>query len=142
VRTAVICLAGFMIIFSMGFLTDLRIRRTADTADGMVRLKQELPPAQRLASLGHVDALFAYYYGQFIEPLPWPTTEDDLPAGAYFCFDSPGSDRPRLPFAWREIGAISMDRNIGFPPERVVVVGYRVAATSVVQRSSTDRLRP
>ena len=46
----------------------------------------------------------------------------------YFCFNYAGDSRPTLPFAWRDIGAICMDRNRQATPERVVVVGLRLPA--------------
>jgi hypothetical protein len=110
-----------------GVLTDCRLRRREDTAAAMARLKERLPPGQRLVSLGHVDALFRYHYGMPIIPQPWPETGSD-PAGdwTYFCFDWSGDKRPVLPFAWEEVAAVPMDRNRHGTPERVVVTGRRL----------------
>jgi hypothetical protein len=126
VRAGVLALAGFMAVTFAGVFTDVRMRRREDTAAAVARLKEQLPPGQRLVSFGHVDALFAYHYGIPIAPRPWPTAGGRGVAGlSYFCFDCPGTGRPILPFAWEEVAAISMDRNHQVPPERVVVVGRR-----------------
>jgi len=127
VRVSVLAVACFMAMTFSGVVTDIRLRRSEYISDAVQRLKETLPPGQQLVSLGgHVDSLFAYYYGvPFIAPQPWPTPEQaaDL---TYFCFTFPGDERPELPFAWEEIGAISVDRNHHALPQRVVVVGRRV----------------
>jgi hypothetical protein len=105
----------------------------------MRRLKDRLPRGQQLVSIdGHTDSLFAYLYGQpFITPGTWPVAGPDAGAGlTYFCFVSPGDSRPPLPFAWDEVGVVSLDRNHRPVPERVVVVGRRVPAASSAQAAT------
>src|SRR6185437_4705883 len=124
IRTAVLAAACFMVLTFTGILTNVRVRRSEDQATAVARLKEQLPQGQRLVSLGHIDALFAYHYGMSIDPLS-PDNGTDLLAreNFYFCFDSDGAARPTLPFAWHEVAAISMDRNHHTSPERVVVIG-------------------
>ena len=132
VRTAVLALAGFLVITFIGAITDVRLRRSENAAEAMRRLKEKLPPDQQLVSInGHTDGLFAYYYGlPIIAPRPWPTTAngagEDL---TYFCFVWSGGTRPDLPFAWEEVGIVSLDRNRHPTPQRAVIVGRRLPAT-------------
>lgn len=127
IQVGVVAVSGFMALTFIGVLTDLRIHRSEDTAGAVARLKELLPPDQRLVSFGHVDSLFAYYYEQPIVPLTWEAARDNDVAGVdFFCFFNPGTGRPAFPFAWEEVAAISVDRNHQEPPDTVVVVGRRL----------------
>ncbi len=129
VRAAVLALGCFLAITFTGVLTDVRQRRAEYVGAAMKQLKERLPAEQKLFSLGgHIDSLFAYHYGV---PIIAPQTLLDLLADPnaerpYFCIESPGDSRPLLPFAWEEVGALSLDRNHHATPERVVVVGRRL----------------
>jgi hypothetical protein len=131
VRTGVLALACFLVLTFAGPVTDMRVRRSEDTATAMDQLKAQLPPAQHLVSFGHINSLFSYYYGLPIETRPWPGAQasrgDDL---AYFCFDACGGNLPTFPFAWEQVAVIPMDRNRRRPPEQVVVVGRCLAPAS------------
>ncbi len=120
---------GFMALTFVGPAMDVRIRRGEDTAGAVARLKRRLPAGQRLVSFGHVDSLFAYYFGEPISPSRQvrglPGSAGDLD---FFSFNSAGSGRPALPFAWEEVAVVSVDRNHQEPPEVVVVVGRRLPA--------------
>jgi 4-amino-4-deoxy-L-arabinose transferase-like glycosyltransferase len=138
-RPAVLAVAVFMAVTFAGVGTDIRLRLSEDGAAAMRRLKDRLPSGQQLVSLdGHTDSLFAYLYGQpFITPGTWPAPGPDAGAGlTYFCFVSPGDRRPPLPFAWDEVGVVSLDRNHRPVPERVVVVGRRVPTPSSAQAAA------
>jgi 4-amino-4-deoxy-L-arabinose transferase-like glycosyltransferase len=141
VQVGVVAVSGFMAITFVGVLTDLRIRRGEDTAGAVVRLKEQLPPGQRLVSFGHVDSLFAYYYGRPIVPLTWEAARANDVAGVeYFCFYNAGTGRPALPFDWEEVAAVSVDRNHQEPPDTVVVVGRMrpAAGTRAAGDTRTD----
>jgi 4-amino-4-deoxy-L-arabinose transferase-like glycosyltransferase len=133
VRLSVFVLVAFLLILFNGVVTDVRVYRSVPVAESVRQLKEQLPPGQALVSIGgHVDCLFPYYYGPpLIAPRPWPApgSEPD-PSLTYFCFNCPGDTRPALPFAWREIAAINMDRNRQDRPERVVVVGMRLTTAT------------
>ena len=64
----------FMTVMFTGVLTDIRARRSEDTAHAVRRLKEKLPAGQPLVSFGgNLDCLFPYYYGSpIITPKPWP----------------------------------------------------------------------
>jgi 4-amino-4-deoxy-L-arabinose transferase-like glycosyltransferase len=128
VQLAVMAVAVYMVLTFTGVVTDARVRRSEDQASAVAHLKEQLPPGQRLVSLGHIDALFAYYFAEPIDPFPSSRAEaEKLLAGEdfYFCFDAEGDRRPPLPFAWQELAVISMDRNRHPTPMRAVVVGRR-----------------
>jgi hypothetical protein len=127
VRLSVLAIAAFMVLTCTGIATNIRIRRSEDQATPIAQLKEMLPADHRLVSLGHIDALFAYYYARPIEPTPWAVTSDSVPAGdeVYFCFDTFIGYRPTLPFEWEELAAIPMDRYKYPPGKREVVIGKR-----------------
>jgi len=126
-RLAVLAVACFMTMTFAGVVADIRLRRSEDAAEAVRRVKELLPPGQQLVSLGgHTGSLFAYHYGQpFIVPRPWPTSDADAD-WSYFCFLRAGDTWPALPFAWEEIGTVSLDRTRHAVPERAVVVGRRL----------------
>jgi hypothetical protein len=127
VRLAVLAVAAFMVLTVTGIATNIRIRRSEDQATPIAHLKERLPKDCRLVSLGHIDALFAYYYAEPIEPTPWAVSADSVPAAddVYFCFDTFIGYRPTLPFEWEEVAAIPMDRYKYPPGKREVVIGKR-----------------
>ena len=103
----------------------------------MAQIKEKLPPGQMLVCLGddawNFDAGFAYYYKPAIIRLrPWPTKGAN-PDWVYFGFRCPGDRRPELPFAWQEIGAVSVDRHHYEVPEQVFVVGRRLTSGNEAQ---------
>jgi 4-amino-4-deoxy-L-arabinose transferase-like glycosyltransferase len=131
IQVGVVALGSFMAISFTGVLTDLRIRRSENTAAAVERLKAVLPIDHTLCSFGHVDSLFAFYYGRAIVPLSWETVRRNQVDGVeYFAFYNSGTGRPRLPFAWKEIAAVSVDRNHQDPADTVVVVGRRLGVQS------------
>jgi hypothetical protein len=126
---AVIGLAGFLALTFTGVLTDFRLQRSENAAQAMRQLKERLPPDQQLVSLdGHTDSLFAYYYGSpTIAPRKIDgAKEKSAMVSPYFCIVCEGSIRPTLPFQWKEIGSVSVDRNHHAIPERMVIVGRRL----------------
>jgi len=133
VRLVVLAAACFMVLTFTGILTNVRIRRGGGQADAVARLKEQLPPRQRLVSFGHIDALFAYYYDVPIDLFSPQTNGAALLKGEdlYFCFDSEGGWRPPLPCTWQEVGVISMDRNRHAVPDRAVVVGHLVSTKPI-----------
>ena len=127
----VLALAAFMAITFAGVMIDVRLRRAEKTDADMARLRERLPPGQRLVSFNHVATLFTYLYGDPIPARPWPNTAGDVGDDvSYFCFTCYGAGRPPLPFAWEEVGAVSVDRNHHTSPEIVVVVGRRLPSAS------------
>jgi len=129
VRRIVLAMTAFQVMVFTGYLTDVRLRRSEQPAAAMVRLKEQLPPHQQLVSIdGHAVSTFAYLYGDpLIVPGSWPK-RDPGSGLTYFCFLwEGGTVRPKLPFAWQEIGFVPLDRNRLPVPERIVIVGQRVS---------------
>jgi hypothetical protein len=125
-KQVAIPIALFMVMTFTGVMTDIRVRRSEFAADQVAAAKAKIPAGEALVSIdGHADSLFAYYYHDHITPGDWPIEGDD---GNYtfFCFVRTGNERPELPFAWEQIGAISLDRNRHAIPSRVQVVGRRL----------------
>lgn len=126
VRNAAVGLALGVAAVAVGVMVDVRVRRADDTAAAVARVAGQIPPGAELVSLGHVDALFAYYYERPIPARPLPATPDDVPPGGYFCFLSYGPVRPEVPFQWDPVGVVPMDRFRQDIPTQVMVVGRRL----------------
>jgi 4-amino-4-deoxy-L-arabinose transferase-like glycosyltransferase len=125
-KQVAIPIAVFMVMTFTGVMTDIRVLRSELAAESVAAVKEKIPAGEVLVSIdGHADSLFAYYYRDHITPCDWPTESDDGNY-IYFCFVCTGNERPKLPFAWEEIGAISLDRNRHAIPSRVQVVGRRL----------------
>jgi hypothetical protein len=129
VRGAVLAVVCFMTLLFSGVLMNIRVRRTEHLPEAIAQLKHKLPPGQKLVSLGdRIDSRFVYYYGlPTIRVRHVPPGFDPGRNLGYFCFVAPGDRRPKLPFAWEEIGTAPLDRNHHALPEDVVVVGRRLA---------------
>ena len=130
VRTGVLALTFFMAFTFAGVLMDVRLRWAERPEADVARLKERLPPGERLVSFDHVATLFTYLYGDPIPARPWPNAAGDVTDDVrYFCFTvAEGMERPALPFAWEKVAVIDVDRNHHTPPENVVVVGRRLPA--------------
>jgi 4-amino-4-deoxy-L-arabinose transferase-like glycosyltransferase len=125
-RLAVVGVASYMVLLFGGVIADVRLRKTENTGGAVRRLKEQLPPGVGLVSLGHIDAIFAYYYGAPIPVLPKPEDGPGPGPGEYFCVDGLGNTPLKLPFSWEKVAALSMDRNRHERPDRLVVVGRRL----------------
>lgn len=126
-RSGAVAVASFVALAYIGLATNIRAQISNDTQRQIAALKEKLPPGAKLVSVGLVDHMFAFYFGELIEPLdnlpdpgPWPGDAE------YFCFQ-PGASKPAdFAFGWQEVAVISCDRNTRIAPERVVVVARRV----------------
>jgi hypothetical protein len=114
--------------------------RWSDPTAAVAGLANHIPADEQLVSLTAIDHRFAYYYGQPIPELGWPTTVANLrPDVAYFCFmrcpgdtaaaraagrgRSPYCTPGTLPFAWEEVAVICTDRQPKSPTATSVVLG-------------------
>ena len=141
VYSAVLALAWFMVITFTGLLTNVRIRKSEDQAGAIARLKEHVFAGRKVVSIGHIDALFAYYYGDLIEARPIPKSASELTdEDLLLCYDTCPGQRLQLPFAWTEVATVSMDRNHRVPPDREVVIVRRVQpASAKLAMSGTAR---
>ena len=147
VRTGVAALAIFMALTFAGVFMDVRLRWAERPEADVARLKEQLPPGERLVSFDHVATLFTYLYGDPIPARPWPNAAGDATDDVhYFCFTVvEGMNRPALPFAWEQVAVIDVDRNHHTPPENVVVVGRRLPPSpghDVAQHREPNLSRP
>jgi 4-amino-4-deoxy-L-arabinose transferase-like glycosyltransferase len=123
---AVLAVAAFMGVVLVGVFGDSLARRSVDHAGQIAALRQKLPNNTRLFSLGPVYHLFAYHYGEPIEPLPVPKPGDFLPPECeYFCFHSSILKPEDVPFPFETVATISCDRFKKPTASDYVVVGRR-----------------
>lgn len=127
VRHGVVALAMLMAVTYAGVIVNALSARSNDPRPEIAHLKQSLPADQKLVSLNGVHHLFAYLYARPIEPRQIGDGGADF---EWFCFNSVGDYRPPLPFAWREVAVIAVDRNRHPTPENIVVIGRRQPHTS------------
>ena len=111
-RAGVLAVAVFMGLSYTIMVMTFQMRTANDPSAEVARIREMLPPGERLISLGKVHHLFAYYYGQPIEmrKLPRrqvaPNVED-----RYFCFaEDPGTEPLQIPFDWEPIAEVSCER--------------------------------
>jgi 4-amino-4-deoxy-L-arabinose transferase-like glycosyltransferase len=124
--TGILIVAGFVAFTYTGIFINKLIRSSPGTEAAVVSLKHQLPLGHRLVSLGPVHHLFAFYYGEPIEILSGPIERLGEPQ-TYFCFDKHQGENRALPFQWKEIASISVDRFRRPIPQTSVVIGRYIA---------------
>ncbi|MBY0527461.1 MAG: glycosyltransferase family 39 protein [Gemmataceae bacterium] len=124
-RSVVLAVAVFVGMTGSGVLLSYQVRKSEVAAPVVARLKGEIPPEERLVSLGPVHSLFLYHYRDAIEIMPGNGQElsDDV---VYFCLDHYGPGVPRLPFAWQTVGVVNCERYRSDGQGCQVFVGRRV----------------
>jgi 4-amino-4-deoxy-L-arabinose transferase-like glycosyltransferase len=137
---AVTALAGIVGLATTGLMINIDVGHWNDISTAVAQIEKQLPPNAKLVSLSPIEHRFAFYYGEPIAQLDWPTRLNDLPSDVgYFCFmRNPGdtaasrvSGRGRtwtttpgtLPFAWEEVASIFSEREISGERPRSVVLG-------------------
>jgi hypothetical protein len=136
----VVSIAVVAAITASGCMLNMNAARWFDPTQVIAQMKSELPPGTQLASLTPIDHRFAYYYDEPIQELAWPCRFVDLPSDVdYFCFmrhvgdtaEARAAGRGRtaystpgtLPFAWEEMQAVSVDRQVATKSATIVVLG-------------------
>jgi 4-amino-4-deoxy-L-arabinose transferase-like glycosyltransferase len=123
-----IALSGFLGLAYTGGVVNSLSTMAEDTAGAVTDLKEVLPPGVKMVSLGEMDPLFCFHYGERIEVVGWPRSTDELgPEVDYFSYVEPASGPPKLPFAWETVAVVSCERNRLPVPRRVVRIGRRIA---------------
>jgi 4-amino-4-deoxy-L-arabinose transferase-like glycosyltransferase len=137
---AVTAIAGIVGLATTGLMINVDVGHWNDISAAVEKIKEQLPPNAKLVSLSPIEHRFAFYFGEPIAELDWPSQLSDLPPDVdYFCFmRNPGdtaasriSGRGRswtttpgtLPFAWEEVGSIYSEREISGDRPRSVVIG-------------------
>jgi len=153
---AVGTIAGIAGMSAAGLMVNVHAARWNDPTTDVAQFKDELPPGMRLVSFSPIEHRFAYYYRDAVAEIDWPRHVDDLPPDVeYFCFMRTPGDMPErrssgrgrtvyetpgtLPFAWREITSICVERQIYDDSPRVVVLGRVVRP---VQHAVFDVTKP
>lgn len=132
----VACLVG---IVYLGPVLDGRARISAHIEPEVAAVKSMLPPGERLVSFGILHHKFTFVYRDVIPPIPWPTSNKDLPVDiTYFCFHKYDEEPISLPFAWEPIAVVNCDRNQCDRPYDRVIVGRRLAAGDVATVPATN----
>jgi 4-amino-4-deoxy-L-arabinose transferase-like glycosyltransferase len=131
-RTGTLVVAGFTALTYSAVVVNAMCQRNGRASTEVTALKAGLLREAKLTSLNAVHHLFAYWFDQPIDLVPWP--QADVPDLEWFCFSSVRDIRPVLPFAWQEIAVISVDRNYHVKPQNVVVVGRRIPCEVASQR--------
>ena len=148
--------AAFAGLASGGAVINARIQGANDLHPAIAELKQQLPEAGELVSLGRVYHRFAYSYQRPIRQVPWPLEAEDLPEDVtYFCFDRRPGDTPQeragnddrlgahtpgtLPFAWEKVAEIPCDPVKRATAHRSVIIGRVRRAVSVAEQPDATR---
>ena len=121
----VLTIACFFAAGNVLLVVSVLEQRSHDIEPDIARMRQALPPGERLLSFGWVHPRFAYHFGGPIERGPWPG-EPVREEVRYFCVDMAEGRRPQLPFAWEEVGVVCCDRYRRARPREYVLVGKRV----------------
>jgi 4-amino-4-deoxy-L-arabinose transferase-like glycosyltransferase len=159
---AVLAINTLAAVGAAGIMVNVNVSRWNDPSPTIAEFRRLLPAGANLVSLTPIEHRFAYYFGEPITELNWPHKVADLPPNVeYFCFmrmpgdtaDSRAAGRGRtwyktpgrLPFAWEELKAASVDRRID-SKAMVVVLGRvlqplqaKVTDATVPQRAATTR---
>ena len=122
--TSAVVVAAACAVIHTGALNEARAAYTNDIGVLVAPLRDRVPEDALVVGVGEVHAAVRYHLGREVpRPLPWE--EAEVPPGAYFCFNMYGGVRPELPFAWDEVGVVSVDRFRDRKPECEVLVGRR-----------------
>jgi 4-amino-4-deoxy-L-arabinose transferase-like glycosyltransferase len=135
-------LAAFLGLVNTGIVVDAVLKVSNPlTESAVAELRNKLPEATRLVSLGFADHLFAYYYRDSIPTVPWPEDAEDLPPDVeYFCFSYTADEPFWSTFAFEPVDEINCDRALS-SKERVTIVGRRPPSAAAVAET-TEPNRP
>jgi 4-amino-4-deoxy-L-arabinose transferase-like glycosyltransferase len=122
-------LAAFLGLTYAGVVVNVQVHAQNDVAAAVARVRRQIPPGERLVSIGTAYHRFVYWYGEPIEVIDPQSAA--VPKGwRYFCFHQAGSHAAKLPFAYEEIAVIGCDRRRDEPLFDRVVVARRLDVTA------------
>ena len=139
----ILAIGLFLGLAHVGAVVNARARVAADIAGSVAQLKEQLPDDAHLVSLGIVHHNFRFHYQEPIPVVPWAeATGEGAPGVEYFCFDGPPEEARKLPWQWRQVAVIPVQRNrTPEPGKSVVVVGQRISDTQIAGRDDGSRVR-
>ncbi|MCA9292987.1 MAG: glycosyltransferase family 39 protein [Phycisphaerales bacterium] len=124
--TSTCTIALLLAAFFNGPVLDAQVHRAANAGPEILAMRAQLD-GQPLYSFGRAHHKFVYWYRQPITQLDRPEAAADVPDQVeYFVISVTRGREPELPFAWRELARINMDRTITKKPEVEMVVGQRL----------------
>jgi len=124
-------IALFLALTMVGVFTNSLLRRSEDQAALVAQLKHRIPAGTKLVSLGQVHHLFAYHFGEPIEPIPVPKPGEAPPAGVeFFCFHNVCVPLSRLDFPYETLAVVPCDRFRGSTSDNCVTVCRRILDTA------------
>jgi 4-amino-4-deoxy-L-arabinose transferase-like glycosyltransferase len=139
-QAAMLTLVALLGLTQTGVLHNLRLNKANDLQPIAAKLHATFPPGFKLVSLGPIAHRFAYFYGEPIREVRWPSYADETPENlTYFCFDLHAGDnvwfrndgRGRqwtktlgiLPFTWEPVMVIPCDPQRKQNADTTVIVG-------------------
>ncbi len=142
-RIGILAVATFMGLTHVGVAMNFQISTANNPSGAVVRIRDMIPPGERLVSFGKVHHLFAYYYEQPIElqrlDEGWAPADSNA---EYFCYlVDPAEPSPSIPFDWQPIAEVSCERARADKPRTKVVVGRRVWDGADVAQAAPGRRR-
>lgn len=139
---AMLTLSGFVGLTVSGVAVNSMTALDPHSELTVAQLKERIPKDVHLASFGKVETMFSYHWR---EPIALacnqlPQQPADVPQGCdYFCFNSNSEQQVRLPFPWRVEASINCQRTADDPTGKVVIVGRRIDAVSLLPDESGIR---
>lgn len=113
-------------LLSVGLIQNLSLSLSEHrAAEQALAVREELPPRTALYSLGRIDHLFAYHFGDRVRPIHLDANPDAAEELDWFCFNGRVPRQP-LPFAWRAVRTVTCERFQQAEPERVVTIARRI----------------
>jgi 4-amino-4-deoxy-L-arabinose transferase-like glycosyltransferase len=139
-QAAVLTLAAFMGLTYTGVVVSVQTQTSNHPWEAIARVRELIPPGERLMSFGQVHHLFAYYYGEPIELQKLGKSRRATPmSGSYFCFAvDPHYTPPIIPFEWETVAEISCERTHSPHPANKVVVGRRKSSLAQTEHAPAN----
>jgi 4-amino-4-deoxy-L-arabinose transferase-like glycosyltransferase len=132
-RLGALAVAAFLGLSYTGAVTNALRATGQPVRQNVAQLKERLPREVRLVSIGPVEPMFAYYYGQPIRQIPkrqlgahWHEDWE------YFCT---GYDQtqPECSFPFEELGSVSCNPMAAAAGKNMVLVGRRLKTDSAAR---------
>ncbi len=154
-RLAILAISALLGSLQVVVMLSVKARALNDLSPDVAALRAQLPAAGNMVSFGPIAHRFAYYYGDPIRELPWPTDTAQLPADLeFFCFEQHAGDSPErrhsgrgrtwkwtpgsLPFRWEQVAWIPCDPNRRENPTISVVVGRAIGDRPIADHQTGE----
>ena len=139
---SLVTVAGLLGMTSTGVVLNAYVKKANDPQLAVMQVMHQLPPGEKLVSFGRVDHLFAYHFEKPILFHPLPTVASEVDQSVrYFAIDGGPIPVAELPFAWKEVATVVLDRNRIEKPARTVIIGRRLDETIAQQAHSPQVTR-